>query len=301
MTRPTSAKSSSLPETGSCLGIGESRARARDWARARAHRGFTLFEMLVVVAILILLVGILLPAVTSAWRSADRSRTAIDLQAIATALDQYKADFGDYPRLSPVTAPAGDTRTGYGAWLLMRALLSPGAAADTDPNLKDGKDGPGFHIRDGGKVYGPYILPDRFIIDDDDNRGTSVNWAGACIHDRGERPILYYPAARSMPKISSVSPPGFINPNSPIDYTLPPTALFNFADNNFPQVNSNAATEGFIDLAKFQKALGDRNNDGAINASTSDKENARSTGPFLLWSAGPDGLFGTDDDVVNFQ
>jgi hypothetical protein len=40
--------------------------------------------------------------------------------------------------------------------------------------------------------------------------------------------------------------------------------------------------------------LGDLNYNGVIDAT----ETPVTTGPYLLWSAGPDGVFGNDDDVL---
>ena len=70
----------------------------------REPRGFTLTEIVVVVGILLILAGILLPMGMKAYSNAGRARDAADLQAIAVALDAYKADMGDYPRLPPARA-----------------------------------------------------------------------------------------------------------------------------------------------------------------------------------------------------
>src|SRR4051794_26541730 len=68
--------------------------------RASANAaGFTLVEMLVVIGIIVVLVGMLMPSLNRAWKSAVRSSLANDLQAIATALEAYRQDFGDYPRV----------------------------------------------------------------------------------------------------------------------------------------------------------------------------------------------------------
>src|SRR4051812_7886736 len=78
----------------------------------RRSAGFTLVELLVVIGIIMTLAAILLPALNTAYRNATRARMAGDLQAIVTALEAYKADFGDYPRtyawnsLPPPTNPA---------------------------------------------------------------------------------------------------------------------------------------------------------------------------------------------------
>ncbi len=107
---------------------------------ARRRTGFTLVEMLVVIGILMLLISLLVAAVTIAKKRAEVTRIRSDLQTIAAALEQYRADFGKYPMRT----------SGYGH-ILAWALIGPGPASE------DGVDGPGFRGMAGGKVYPPYL------------------------------------------------------------------------------------------------------------------------------------------------
>ncbi len=63
--------------------------------RAIANRrgGFTLIEMLVVIGIIILLVGLLLPAVQKARDSATRARTKNEISGLGTAIENFKATY----------------------------------------------------------------------------------------------------------------------------------------------------------------------------------------------------------------
>ena len=61
------------------------------------QRGFTLVEMLVVLAIIAVLVGLLLPAVMAAVNSARRGQMAMEISQLAQAVEAYKNEFGDYP------------------------------------------------------------------------------------------------------------------------------------------------------------------------------------------------------------
>jgi len=60
-------------------------------------RGFTLIELMVVIAILALLGGIVAPRVINKLKEAKPQKAAIDINQIGLALDMYAADNGDYP------------------------------------------------------------------------------------------------------------------------------------------------------------------------------------------------------------
>ena len=60
-------------------------------------KGFTLIELMVVIAILALLGGIVAPKVIGRLRQAKPQKAKIDLTQIETGLDMYAADNGQYP------------------------------------------------------------------------------------------------------------------------------------------------------------------------------------------------------------
>jgi type II secretion system protein G len=77
------------------------------------RRGFTLIEILVVIAIIAILVSILVPAIVDAWRNARTRVTKIRFTRIEQACEDYLTENGHYPDGTVVTqlmAPEKATR-----------------------------------------------------------------------------------------------------------------------------------------------------------------------------------------------
>ncbi len=77
------------------------------------QRGFTLLEMMVVVAIIAVLAGVLIPNFTRARAQAATSACMANEKAIATALELYFTDHQTYPASGPVNAAFITTMSGY--------------------------------------------------------------------------------------------------------------------------------------------------------------------------------------------
>jgi len=238
-------------------------------------RGFTLVELLVVIGILMLLIAIIAPAGNKAYQQAIRARMRADLATIAQALEAYRADFGDYPR--PDRNVPGALQ---GAVVLCWGLVAPGPAVS--PSGGHGADGPGFRLHGtSGKVWGPYLNVNQFKLMATDNQGTLSAAAGTydnlhtVIVDRYNNPVLYYPR-KTKATASSLST--YFGP-------LNSTPRYVFNDNN----------PAYAPLAGMQAQLPGVLANGAFDMSQVLEL------PYLLWSAGTDGQFGTADDVANFR
>lgn len=87
-------------------------------AARRQRRGFTLLEVLIVLAILGVIATLVVPRLLGQQRAANEKATALSINAIETALDLYAVDHqGTYPQggqdvLETLTQPWTDQLTG---------------------------------------------------------------------------------------------------------------------------------------------------------------------------------------------
>lgn len=274
-------------------------------ANRRFPCAFTLVEVLVVIGIIVLLAGLFLPMVIRARQQAARIRVAADLQTVAVALEAYKQDFGDYPRVDTASSNTGfavlgksllgpfgtqsppvysssqdyspgdcvtDSPRQYVALKSSRGVATSDTKAWAEFDPRDGADGTGFRLRQ-GKVWGPYLASGK------------LKNQGVALLDHHGNPILYFPARPTRPNITQLATGG--NPQPYVDRS--PQSLYN-ANDNFEFFRRSLPDESGDDavvLRRIRIMLGDLNSNGCIDGSETPV-----TPPFLLWSAGADGVFG---------
>jgi prepilin-type N-terminal cleavage/methylation domain-containing protein len=72
-------------------------------------RGFTVIELLIVMAIILVLAGLILATSNYVQKKGYRSRAEAEIAAISAALENYKADNGVYPRGKSTAVPPSGT------------------------------------------------------------------------------------------------------------------------------------------------------------------------------------------------
>jgi len=293
--------------------------------------GFTLIEMLVVMGIILLLIAILLPAINRAYRNSVRTSMAADLQVISQALEAYHGDFGDYPRPGATLKDLTGANTFItGQVALCWALIAPGPAKQDgygDPtNANVNISGPGFRLRGTmqGTVKGPYLPVDRFPLGTESGVTVKPVTNGmyddmhTVIADRYGNVILYFVRNKAA---NTATANGYFHyvPYPALPVNLPAYNLADadpgtgtvFSNYTFP-ANSPAAGMTITGEQNLQTQVpgfsltftgGAPPFTPAINYSPANI----STAPYILWSSGPDGVFGlssdgtTSDDVLNVQ
>ncbi len=289
-------------------------------------RGFTLAELLTVMAIIAILIGLLVPTITVIQKTAQKVRQKSQFHGIEIALESFRTDFGDYPDSSYNTLfdpgycgaqklaeaivgwdgfgvhPRSELRSdGLADWDGNSAYVTPdesvyhvtfGTPYETAADNRKVRKGPYLELEAAnavklGNLYanpvgtldpGTYVLADMF--------GKVTHGA---TRKRTGMPILYYKA--NVGGIRHFAPPTVDNVYTVIDndqiYTTPPP---------FGSTSHLLATNQDI----FYDRTENPNFPGLSFPPYRGRRPYRSES-FILHSAGRDGLYGTADDVYNFE
>jgi len=254
-----------------------------------SRRGaFTLIEMLVVVAVIILLLGILTPAIIGARIEAAKAQTKVQIHSLVLAAEAYRTVMGSSPGPASNGAMAGSGPTG--AENLVLGLLGcyksgSGSAASAWKNATDGS-GPTLDNLDqinnmselqASRRHDAFYTPSEKELNTEsspDYGGTPL-WEFVDFRFSPERPLLYFRA--------NLSANGQWN-------------------NSGSQSAYNAAQNSDYDPTISQNDLGKLvwNSELDANGSLGNGDRVYRPDSFIIISAGPDREFGTADDLTNF-
>lgn len=107
--------------------------------------GFTLIEMLVVIAIIAVLAGLIIPAAVVVKENARRTQAATEARNLAAAITAYQAKYGLYPCSAADAQLGGDRTYTNDNSATMIILLDAGADVAGGPN-ENHKRNPEKHV-----------------------------------------------------------------------------------------------------------------------------------------------------------
>ncbi len=265
-------------------------------------RGFSLIELLVVIGIIGVLIGILVPTISSVRRSAKIANTQAQIAAISNACERYYQDFAAYPGIfsndsviggAPATIPAGVSMSENLVLSLMGGIYN-NAGPITFDAARVGKGAVSLSTLN-PKQYPVYLdLPAADLSSGAGN--VNANTDVPEIVDRFDvpRPVLYLRAR--------VGASGVVGDNG-----VPLAGQYDLKQIT-PYIQTAAPKDGLeivganltlpVGMTELEALLYFRNPamGGVDNASSTPKQKDS----YILISAGADRLYGTIDDITNF-
>ncbi len=262
--------------------------------------GFSMVEILVVIAIIGLLVGILVPSLYYAKTQAKITRTRTILQAIESGLEMFYNDTivgGDYPPSEWDTRDLGKTHPwgsggggfkAFGAQMLVWALIGP-----------DRKGTLGFKTDDLGTLYdlkgaGPKGKRADLFFSRADDFVSGLGRLGLYVSGRGNAevpviaddfgmPILYFKPDPTKPMADRYDLTDNDAFKAPRRSDLHPLWKDQYITKDADAAGIDSYFKCFIWNSKIEYSYQPYNSE-----------------EYLLISAGPDRKYGTGDDITNF-
>ena len=252
---------------------------------------FTIIELLTVMSIIILLIGLLVPGLNLIRRYAKRVKQKAQFHSIGIALDLFNAEWDGYP---PSEAVDGAGNPYCGAMKLAEAMVGKDSwGFNPDSDFTAGNPAPplyhdpatligrkqylkleGANVETISRLYSaPPFDPCEVVLCD-------VYSHRAASGERVGMPILYYRANTSNTEHN--------NPD-------PSKNIYNYRDNEELTLNLPAydGEPHLLNPAIFY--------DEEIRNKKIEIPRPYRADSYILISAGPDGKYGTKDDVLNFQ
>lgn len=303
--------------------------------RKRNHRAFTLVELLTVMAIIVVLISILTPALSTARAQARKTATRAQIQAIDVGLEAFHKDEGKYVPSNPnyyCNSPKNPTSGELDSWKVrFTPDLIQGAHLIVDAMV--GRDFLGYDPRASGTLprwangrdrRQPYIPVDGVDVSSlekppedafgvipklDTAKADTSDLLLRVFQDKFGFPILYYRSSPIATQNTPIINTSAVGPMSPIGdgvYDGRDNELLTSYGGAHRIADANQSMNfggGAVTMTNFAEFI------RSIRATTYDSTNPTmitfprpvKSDRFILLSPGRDGVYGNLDDVANFE
>jgi type II secretory pathway pseudopilin PulG len=291
--------------------------------QARKRRAFTIVELLTVMSIIVILIGLMVPALNKVRRYARDVQQMAQFNAIGTAVELFNNEFDGYP---PSNAVDPTNQAYCGAMKLCEALMGQDLLGFHTNSVfrRDGMDAPGVSVLYPPKIdamapdlrdnnlkarKGPFLQAEnanawrmRDIYGSNIGPFLGTSFVLCDVYDRqmqsGEKmgmPILYYRADTA----NSFHDPNLAGSMTPVDSR---GNIYSYWDNHAlvqlgkpwqPAAGGAASSHALFDPVRFYQ-----NTESGQITTTHRPFRADA---YILISAGWDSEYGTADDICNFK
>ena len=269
---------------------------------------FTIVELLTVMSIIVILIGLLVPALNNVRKYAREVRQRAQFHSVGVALEQFNSQFDTFPD-SSATGPDGQPYCG--AMKLAEAMVgqdlmgfNPDSVFNSNGMDSRGDQLYGMANPDLSARKGPYLPVENanaYRMDEIYSNYSTQNFLPGSIvlcdvfgqvsnKTSGQKigmPILYYKAHPSKMKF---------------DVTDPESSIYNYLDNQaLLMLGKPWDTSGVHRLATEGATPGARFYENTLNIQVTTTRIPYNKDTYILISAGNDGEYGTSDDICNFD
>lgn len=105
--------------------------KGMDMTKRRQNQGFTILELIVIIAVIAILVTIAIVGVTRFLAQARDGERQVNTDVVATYLEKYYDDKGEYPACAAITDTPGDVSSNILVGISEEVLVMPGSASET--------------------------------------------------------------------------------------------------------------------------------------------------------------------------
>ena len=279
--------------------------------RLANSNGFSIVEMVAVIAVIAILVSLLIPALNMAYEMANTVKQRAQFSSIESALEGFRTDFGDYPQsYENAYACNSVTDTYCGAQKLAEAMVGYDAFGFhpdpvfsrhntsnqcddtastvydyTDTNLRARK---GLYLEletaNAVKLQSLYASSDELVTGSTLKADTSVlvdtfgKVKSRATQKQTGMPILYYKADTSKFNHGGTPDSNIYDVRDNEQIISAPVPFDSSLSHSIANFYEQTANPNFASPARPYRAE-----------------------TFILQSAGPDGLYGNGDDMFNFD